>query len=113
MLVLIGKAVHHGRWLPCVKEACLRTERCSLDAVFLGTWTIPSLQPRSTSHTVLSSSPHHDAMQVLEGYQRVLGPEHPHTLTSMNNVATAMSRQGKAAEAEALHRQVIWHSAGR
>ena len=95
------------------ERGCLHTEHSSHTAAFLGTWTSPSFQPRSTSHTVLSPSPHHDAVQVLEARQRVLGPEHPHTLTSMNNVARAMESQGKAAEAEALHRQVIWHSAGR
>ena len=62
---------------------------------------------------MLSPSPHHDALQVLEVRQRVLGPEHPDTLLSMNNLALAMESQGKAAEAEALHRQVTWHSAGR
>ena len=95
------------------ERGCLHTEHSSHTATFLGTWTSPSFQPRSTSHTVLSPSPHHDAVQVLEACQRVLGPEHPHTLTSMHNVATVMESQGKAAEAEALHRQVIWHSAGR
>ena len=45
-------------------------------------------------------------MQVYEARQRVLGAEHPDTLKSLNNLAVALERHGKAAEAEALHRQV-------
>ncbi len=41
-----------------------------------------------------------------EVQQRVLGAEHPNTLSSLNTLALALSQQGKAAEAEALHRQV-------
>ena len=41
-----------------------------------------------------------------EARQRVLGVEHPDTVTSLHNLALAMERHGKAAEAEALHRQV-------
>jgi nitrogenase subunit NifH len=33
--------------------------------------------------------------------------EHPHTLTSMNNLATVLSRQGKYEQAEVMHRQAI------
>ncbi len=42
-----------------------------------------------------------------EAWQRVLGAEHPNTLTSLNNLALAIQEQGKAAEAETLHRQVM------
>jgi hypothetical protein len=34
--------------------------------------------------------------EVLEARQRVLGPEHPDTLRSMNNLGTALQDQGKA-----------------
>jgi hypothetical protein len=37
----------------------------------------------------------------------VSGEEHPRTLTSMNNLAQALSGQGKYAEAEAMHRQTL------
>ncbi len=37
----------------------------------------------------------------------MLGAEHPYTLTSLNNLAGALEGQGKAAEAEALHRQAL------
>ncbi len=41
-----------------------------------------------------------------EARQRVLGAEHPHTLSSLNRLAMALSQQGKGAEAEALFHQV-------
>ena len=37
----------------------------------------------------------------------VLGKEHPHTLMSMNEVARALSEQGKYAEAEKMHREIL------
>jgi hypothetical protein len=37
----------------------------------------------------------------------VLGLEHPETLTSMNNLAGVLDRQGKYKEAEAMHRQTL------
>ncbi len=41
-----------------------------------------------------------------EAWQRVLGAEHPDTLSSLGNLAVAPRQKGKAAEAEALHHQV-------
>jgi Tfp pilus assembly protein PilF len=40
--------------------------------------------------------------QALRGYEKVLGPEHPDTLTSVNNVGLVLERQGKYKEAEAM-----------
>ena len=37
----------------------------------------------------------------------MLGPEHPDTLVSMNNLADAYSNQGKYAQTEALYRQIL------
>jgi tetratricopeptide (TPR) repeat protein len=37
----------------------------------------------------------------------LLGHEHPSTLTSMNNLAGVLDRQGKYEEAEAMHRQTL------
>jgi tetratricopeptide (TPR) repeat protein len=37
----------------------------------------------------------------------VLGPEHPDTLVSMNNLALVLNRQGKYEEAEAMNRQTL------
>ena len=37
----------------------------------------------------------------------MLGPEHPDTLTSMNNLAIVYYEQGKYAQAEALHSQTL------
>ncbi len=38
---------------------------------------------------------------------RFLGPEHPDTLRSSNNLASAIDAQGRHAEAEALHRETL------
>jgi tetratricopeptide (TPR) repeat protein len=45
-------------------------------------------------------------MQVTEVRKRVLGPEHPNTLTSMDNLAAAFWNQGRWKEAEELEMQV-------
>ena len=39
--------------------------------------------------------------------ERVLGKEHPDTLTSMKNLASVLSRQGKYGEAEEMQVQVM------
>jgi hypothetical protein len=39
--------------------------------------------------------------------RRVLGPDHPDTLYSMSNLASVYRRQGKYAQAEALHSQTL------
>ena len=46
------------------------------------------------------------ASRPLEGFDRVLGPEHPDTLTSVNNVAFVMQSKGDYAGAEPLHRRL-------
>ena len=40
----------------------------------------------------------------LEGSERVLGPDHPDTLVSLNNLAVLLQAQGKLEEAEPLYR---------
>lgn len=40
----------------------------------------------------------------LEVREKVLGPEHPSTLTSISNLAGALRSQGKYDEAETMHR---------
>ena len=37
----------------------------------------------------------------------MLGKEHPNTLTSINNLAEVLSRQGKYEEAKRIYRQVL------
>jgi tetratricopeptide (TPR) repeat protein len=39
--------------------------------------------------------------------ERVLGPEHPSTLTSMNNLALVLDSQGKYEAAEEMHRRAL------
>jgi hypothetical protein len=41
--------------------------------------------------------------QTLELRTKVLGLEHPYTLTSMSQLARVLSRQGKYVEAEQMH----------
>jgi tetratricopeptide (TPR) repeat protein len=45
--------------------------------------------------------------QSMEIRQRVLGPEHPDTLKSMNNLAATLSEEGHPAEAEKLDRETL------
>ena len=45
--------------------------------------------------------------QTLELRKKVSGPEHPHTLTSMNELGLALSSQGKYVEAEQMHQQTL------
>jgi tetratricopeptide (TPR) repeat protein len=44
---------------------------------------------------------------VLDSRLRVLGPDHPDTLASRNNLATVLAQQGKLAEAEAAFREAL------
>ena len=43
--------------------------------------------------------------QALAAQERVLGPDHPHTLLSRNNLAEAYRAAGQTGEAIALHKQ--------
>ena len=45
--------------------------------------------------------------EVLGVQRRVLGPEHPHTLTTMSNLATSLRDQGKRAKAEPMFRELL------
>ncbi len=45
--------------------------------------------------------------RALEGFERVLGAEHPDTLNSVNNLAELLRSQGEYAEAEPLYRRAL------
>ena len=45
--------------------------------------------------------------EVLAVWQRMLGAEHPNTLSSKNNLATALQNQGAHAEAAVMLREVL------
>jgi tetratricopeptide (TPR) repeat protein len=45
--------------------------------------------------------------RALDGREKVLGEEHPDTLKSFNNLASALQRQGKYEEAEAMIRRAL------
>ena len=46
-------------------------------------------------------------LQVLESMKRLLGGEHPSTLTSMTNLASTLRKQGRWEEAETLGMEVM------
>ena len=41
--------------------------------------------------------------RALDGYEKVLGEEHPYTLTSVSNLASVLRDQGKYEEAETIN----------
>ena len=45
--------------------------------------------------------------ELIDVRRRVLGPEHPKTLNTMNNLACSLSGQGKHAEAEQMFRELL------
>jgi len=47
-------------------------------------------------------------VQVMETKKRVVGPEHPDTLTSMPNLAHIWKGQDRDEEAVALMRECVW-----
>ena len=47
------------------------------------------------------------ARRALEAQERVLGPDHPETLVSLNNLAVLYDDQERYKEAEALYRRAL------
>ena len=45
--------------------------------------------------------------RALGGSEKVLGPEHPDTLSSVSHLGLVLSSQGEYEEAEAIYRQVL------
>jgi hypothetical protein len=45
--------------------------------------------------------------RALVGYEKVLGAEHPDTLTSVDHLGNVLERQGKYDEAEAMLRPLL------
>lgn len=45
--------------------------------------------------------------QALEGREKVLGPEHPDTLTSVSNLGSVLGSLGKYEEAKAMHQRAL------
>jgi tetratricopeptide (TPR) repeat protein len=45
--------------------------------------------------------------RALEGLERVLGKEHPDTLTSVNNLALLYQAEGRLAEAQPLYKRAL------
>jgi len=45
--------------------------------------------------------------RALKGFEKVLGPEHLDTLTSVSNLGSVLESQGKYEEAEAMHERAL------
>jgi Tetratricopeptide repeat len=45
--------------------------------------------------------------RALDGYEKALGKEHPHTLTSVSNLARVLESQGKYEAAEEMNRRAL------
>ncbi|CUS08030.1 unnamed protein product, partial [Tuber aestivum] len=45
--------------------------------------------------------------RALEGREKVLGPDHPNTLSSLNNLAIVLQYQRKFIESETMHRRAL------
>ena len=45
--------------------------------------------------------------RALKGREKVLGLEHPHTLTSVSNLVSVLESQGKYKEAEAMQQRAL------
>ncbi|CUS09277.1 unnamed protein product, partial [Tuber aestivum] len=45
--------------------------------------------------------------RALEGREKILGPAHPDTLTSVRNLASVLESQGKYGESEAMNRRAL------
>jgi len=67
-----------------------------LDRIGCCEWTLGRYQAAELAHR-----------KVLEQRKKGLGAEHPSTLVSMNNLALALSGQGKHAEAETMHWETL------
>ena len=63
----------------------------------------------AASHYLLGKYKEAEQMyrQMLELREKVLGKEHPHTLSSMNNLTLVLWRLGKYEEVEQMHRQTL------
>jgi hypothetical protein len=59
-----------------------------------------------TRKRVLGSE-HPDTLTSMNNWEKVLGPEHPDTLTSVSNLGSLLQSQGKYEEAEAMHRRAL------
>ena len=107
---------------PCVPVclcACLAPHHPGHHPIFGVTWNAasgcwdPTTRIRSHLNNLSlhrSSKPPLPPRRDLEGSERVLGPDHPDTLVSLNNLAVLLQAQGKLEEAEPLYR---WEGCGR
>ena len=73
-------------------------------------WRRPNGARRRATRLVAQGKPAEaeaEFRRVLDARLRVLGPDHPHTLTTRHEIAQTLVAQGKAAKAEAEFRRVL------
>jgi len=84
-------------WYPKKLRRCTKKDRnacsVSLDWIPSAAWTTLPMFCKSKAETAL------------EGRPRVLGPDHEHACSSMNNVANGLREQGRWKEAEEMRRK--------
>jgi tetratricopeptide (TPR) repeat protein len=104
----------HGFWIPLRKH--FDPGKVYRDA--LAGWEAAGLPEDRLAHLLNEvASFHHDSgdfgpagplfRRALEVRERVLGPEHPDTLTSVNNLAGLLESKGDCAGAEPLYRRAL------
>ncbi|KAK1990627.1 hypothetical protein LX36DRAFT_647585 [Colletotrichum falcatum] len=91
-------------YLPHAQAALQVRDWCTDDAALGNLLSITG-----ESNTLLGKYSEAEQMhrQTLELKEKVLGPENPYTLDSMNNLALVLDSQGKYDEAEQMHRQTL------
>jgi hypothetical protein len=86
-------------------KAELPGEACELEAALLRLrfWALYHLNELgdSAQQAIAAGKP------LVEDAERLLGPDHPDTLTSRNNLANAYQDAGRTAEAIALHQRTL------
>ncbi|KAK2005502.1 TPR-like protein [Colletotrichum eremochloae] len=91
-------------YLPHAQAALQVRDWCTDDTVL---WNLLSVTAESNELLGKYSEAEQMHRQTLELKEKVLGPENPDTLSSMNNLALVLDSQGKYEEAEQMHRQTL------
>ncbi|GKT52039.1 kinesin light chain [Colletotrichum spaethianum] len=91
-------------YLPHAQAALQVRDRCTEDEAL---WDLLSITGESNNLLGKYGESEQMHRQTLELCKKMLGPENPSTLTSMNNLAHVLDSQGKYDEAEQIHRQTL------
>jgi len=104
----------HGFWIPLRKYF----DSSEVYRKSLAAWETPTVKKGDLSYLLsevamfyLDAGDYRPAeplyRQALEGYMQASGPEHPNTLTSMNNLAALLKIKGDYVSSEALYQSVL------